>query len=78
MEYDYLFRKNEFKIIRDLNYLLLKNEISLDKLLQYIKQRENKFWYSSVKHFYASLEYAGEMLNLVGKYADKTFKHQET
>lgn len=74
---DNLFRKNEFKIIRDLNDLLLKNEISLDKLLQYIKQRENKFWYSSVKHFYASLEYAGELLNLVRKYAGKTFKDFE-
>ncbi len=74
---DNLFRKNEFKIIRDLNDLLLKNEISLNKLLQYIKQRENKFWYNSVKHFYASLEYAAEMLNLVQRYAGKTFKDFE-
>ena len=74
---DNLFRKNEFKIIRDLNNMLLKNEISLDKLLQYIKQRENKFWYNSVKHFYASLEYAGEMLSLVHKYAGKSFNDFE-
>lgn len=69
-----LFKISDYKIIHELAKLILNEEISLDKALQYIKQRENKYWYNSFESLYNSLEYAARTINLIRKYGSKTFK----
>lgn len=71
---DNLFKLSDFKIIHELTTLILTEEISLDKALQYIKHRENKNWYTFFENFYQCLEYGAKTISLIRKYGKKTFK----
>jgi uncharacterized protein (TIGR02687 family) len=62
---DELFQLSDKKVIFDLVHLLIDEAITTEKLLQYVKQRENKFWHDDFKHFYAALEHASEMISLI-------------
>ena len=44
-----------------------------EKVLKYIKQRENKFWYSDFQFLYQSLQYATEMIALVRQYGQQQY-----
>lgn len=71
---DNLFKISDYKIIHELTSLILAEEISIDKALQYIKQRENKNWYNTFENFYNCLEFGAKTINLIKKYGSKTFK----
>lgn len=71
---DNLFKLSDFKIIHELTSLILAEEISLDKALQYIKQRENKNWYNEFENFYQCLEYGAKTISLIRRYGNITFK----
>ncbi|TQO36593.1 uncharacterized protein (TIGR02687 family) [Arenibacter algicola] len=71
---DNLFKLSDFKIIHELTDLILGEEISLDKSLQYIKQRENKNWYNQFENFYQCLEFGAKTISLIRKYRSRTFK----
>lgn len=71
---DDLFRLTDFRIIHELTALIAAEEISREKVLQYVKQRENKFWYHEFEHYYAALSHASSLMNLVRKYKDTTYE----
>jgi uncharacterized protein (TIGR02687 family) len=53
---DDLFKVVDQKIVYDLVGLVANEAISYEKLVQLVKLRENKFWYSYSENFYQSLE----------------------
>jgi len=65
-----LFQLSDKKIIHELVNRITTESIPNDKVNQYIKKRENKFWYENYKDFYQSVLHASEMITLVRKYAD--------
>ncbi|MEM0519592.1 BREX-1 system phosphatase PglZ type A [Aequorivita flava] len=66
---DNLFELCDRKIIHNLNELIVAGEISSDKVKNYIKIRENKFWFSKYKHFYDCVNIAAEFIENVNKYS---------
>lgn len=62
-----VFRSIDFKIIHDLIHNLTHENISLQKILIVIKQRENKYWYPHFKHFYKSILHAAELIDVERK-----------
>lgn len=62
---DDLFRVIDQKIIHELAARLLSQEIRLDNLLAVIKARENKYWYTEYRDYYACLEQAGQLFDQV-------------
>lgn len=74
---DDLFRLTDFRIIHELTERIATGEISHEKVLQYIKQRENKFWHYEFEHYYAALSNASGLMHLVRKYKDTTYKSFE-
>ena len=70
---DDLFELTDFKIISDLATMLSEDAISQDKVQQYVKERENKFYQAKFKSFYTAIEYAADLITLVKKYGHKTY-----
>ena len=66
---DNLFELCDRKIIHNLNELIVAGEISSEKVKNYIKIRENKFWFSKYKHFYDCVNIAAEFIEYVNKYS---------
>lgn len=71
---DDLFNLCDKKIIHELADLVTSESISHDKLMQYVKQRENKFWYPEFENMYRCLVESSAMISLVRKYAGTTYK----
>src|SRR5690554_6091523 len=71
---DNLYKLSDLKIIHELTALIASENISLDKTLQYIKKRENRFWYPDFEILYQSLEYGARTISLIRKYADKDIR----
>jgi uncharacterized protein (TIGR02687 family) len=46
-------------------------------VLQFVKQRENKYWYGGVDSFYQSVVYASQLIVLVRKFANKKYSSFE-
>ena len=72
---DDLFRLTDRKIIHDLVNLVSEEAISNDKVVQAIKKRENKFWYSESEFFYKCLEYGTETIHLIRKHASSKYSN---
>jgi uncharacterized protein (TIGR02687 family) len=70
---DDLFKLTEFKIIHELVQLIASESISNEKVIQYVKQRENKFWFSEVEHMYQSLVNASDLISQVRKHSNSTY-----
>lgn len=70
---DDLFKLTDKKIIFELVNLVIDEAISVDKLLQYTKQRENKYWYPESENLYNAIENGAEMISEIRKYSDNTF-----
>lgn len=64
---DDLFKLIDKKVIHELVHLITSEGISNDKVLQYVKQRENKYWYGELESFYQSIVFASQMITLVRK-----------
>lgn len=64
---DDLFELIDKKIISELVKLICDESISIDRLSQLVKQRENKFWYRDWEDFYACLENGMQMITLIRK-----------
>ncbi|THV60835.1 BREX-1 system phosphatase PglZ type A [Flagellimonas alvinocaridis] len=62
---DELFKLTDNKILHDLVQRLLNSEISDDTLQVFIKQRENKFWYSKFESYYQSISFASKLKNQI-------------
>ena len=70
---DDLFKVVDQKIVFDLVRLISDEAISYEKLVQVIKTRENKFWYSYSENFYQSIEQGALLIQLVRKFASKKY-----
>lgn len=70
---DDLFKLIDKKVIHELVHLITTEGISNDKVMQYVKQRENKYWYSEFESFYQSIVFASQMITLVRKYGDTKY-----
>jgi len=66
--HDDLFELIDKKIISELSNLISTETISVDRLNQLVKQRENKYWYHDYQHFYACLSHGAQMISLIRKY----------
>jgi len=62
---DDLFQLVDRKIIHDLVNQLSNDSISHDRVIQILKTRENKFWYSESQYLYNSIEHASETLSFI-------------
>jgi uncharacterized protein (TIGR02687 family) len=70
---DELFRLSDYRIIHELVNLITSGEIGQEKVTQYIKQRENKYWYGNVEDLYQSLEFGAEIIAMVSQYATTSY-----
>lgn len=70
---DDLFKLTDIKVIHELVQLITTEGISNEKVLQHVKQRENKYWYSELESFYQSIIFASEMITLVRKYGNTKY-----
>ncbi len=70
---DDLFKLSEFKIIYELVDLIISESISNEKVILYVKQRENKFWFTEVEYLYQSLVNASDLITLVRKYSQTKY-----
>lgn len=69
---DDLFKLTDKKIIFDLVHLISDEAISNDKVYQYTKQRENKYWYTNAANLYKALENGSDMISLIRKQANNS------
>ena len=70
---DDLFKLTDKKIIHELANLISNESISVDKVYQYTKQRENKYWYPETENLYRALENGAELISLVRQHSHKKF-----
>lgn len=71
---DDLFKLCDYKIIRELQKLVISGEISQSKISSTIKERENKYFFPSFKAIYKCLESASNLFEQVEKYAKTTYE----
>lgn len=70
---DDLFKLSDVKVIHELVQLITSESISNEKVIQYVKQRENKFWFGEVESFYQSLLFASDLIALIRKQAQTKY-----
>jgi uncharacterized protein (TIGR02687 family) len=68
---DDLFELIDRRIISELVSLICSDDISINRLNQLVKQRENKYWFNDFENFYECLHTAMQMIVQVKK-TDKT------
>ena len=71
---DDLFKLIDKKVIHELIQLITTEGISNEKVLQYVKQRENKYWYIELESFYQSIVFASQLIALVRKFGSTKYK----
>lgn len=67
--HDDLFKLTDIRIIHELIEQTLTENITHEKLIAYIKQRQNKFWYPQVATLYQCILEGSELMTLIGKLA---------
>ena len=70
---DDLFKLSDAKVIHELVQLITSESISNEKVIQYVKQRENKFWFGEMESFYQSLLFASDLIALIRKQAQTKY-----
>lgn len=66
---DDLFELIDKRIISELVKQIGDESISSDKLLQFVKQRENKYWYHNYEDYYGCLDNGMQMISMIRKFA---------
>jgi uncharacterized protein (TIGR02687 family) len=64
---DDLFELIDRKIISELATLIRNEAISTDKLVQFVRQRKNKYWYHDYEAFYDALVTGVQMISTIRK-----------
>jgi uncharacterized protein (TIGR02687 family) len=70
---DDLFKLTDIKVIHELVNLIDSESISNEKVIQYVKQRENKFWFSELESFYQSIVHGAQLIALVRKHGQTKY-----
>lgn len=60
-----LFKLTDLKIIHELINGITAENIPSQKVTKYCKERENKFWNQTFKHFYNCIENASQLIELI-------------
>jgi uncharacterized protein (TIGR02687 family) len=71
---DDLFRVVDFKVIHELVTQLAEGVITSDKVLKFIKKRENKFWNNEFQSFYSCITYGTQFIDKGKETASATYK----
>lgn len=74
---DDLFKLTDRKVIYDLVQLIASEGISNEKVNQFVKQRENKYWFVEAESFYQSIVYASQLITLIRKYGNTKYNSFE-
>ncbi|MCY0970256.1 BREX-1 system phosphatase PglZ type A [Chryseobacterium wangxinyae] len=72
--HDDTFKLIDLKIIHELVHLISEEDISVEKVGQIVKERENKFWYQEFESFYFCLLYASQLISLIRKYGNTKYE----
>src|SRR5690606_3644832 len=67
---DETFKLIDLKIIHELVHLISAEEISVERVNQIVKERENKFWHREYGSFYECTLHAANLISLVRKYSN--------
>jgi uncharacterized protein (TIGR02687 family) len=70
---DDLFKLTDMKIISDINQLIINEHIGYEKVLAYVKQRENKYWYNDLSALYKCLLAASAMIGQIRKSSERKY-----
>lgn len=62
------FKLGDKRILHGMIQRVLQNDIANDRLQEFIKERENKFWYSTFEPFYQSVSCASELQSKIHEY----------
>ena len=65
--HDELFKLSDYKIIHELSQLIESEGISHERIENYVKLRENKFWYKELSDLYQSLIFASALISMIHK-----------
>lgn len=71
---DDTFKLIDLKIIHELVHLISEEDISVDRVAQIVKVRENKFWFQEYEHLYLSTVYASQLIALIRKYGSTKYE----
>jgi uncharacterized protein (TIGR02687 family) len=71
---DDLFRLADFKIIHELVNQLAEGSITTEKVLKFIKQRENKFWNNEFQPFYSCITFGAQFINKAKETSSTKYK----
>jgi hypothetical protein len=75
---DDIFKMVDQRIIHELVHLIIAEGISSDNVSQFVKQRENKFWYNSdFEPFYQCILFASQLISGAKKHGNKTYSTLE-
>ena len=72
--HDELFKLSDYKIIHELSQLIDSEGISQEKIVGYVKLRENKFWYQEFSDLYQSLVFASALITMVRKVSNTQYE----
>ena len=72
--HDELFKLSDYKIIHELSQLIDSEGISHEKIVGYVKLRENKFWYQEFSDLYQSLVFASALITMVRKVSNTQYE----
>ncbi len=74
---DDLFELNDKKIIHELVNAVVNREISEDKLNDYLKKRENKFWYEQYEPIYRAIAFGFNVIAMADTNSGTCYKSLE-
>lgn len=67
------FQLIDKKLIHELVHLIVNEDISVDRVNQIVKERENKFWFAEYEHYFHSLSYGSQLISLIRKYGNTKY-----
>ncbi|SNR33945.1 BREX-1 system phosphatase PglZ type A [Lutibacter flavus] len=71
---DDLFELVDLKVIHELVTQLAEGSITTEKVLKYIKKRENKFWNNKFQPFYSCITYGAQFVDKAKETSSTTYK----
>ncbi|WP_298366448.1 BREX-1 system phosphatase PglZ type A [uncultured Lutibacter sp.] len=71
---DDLFRLADFKVIHELVNQLAEGNITTEKVLKFIKQRENKFWNNEFQPFYSCITFGAQFIDKAKETSSTKYK----
>jgi len=71
------FKDIDYKLIHELVHLIVAEEIPVDKVGKYVKERENKYWFNKFEYLYRGLEVAARLIALIRQHSQTAYTNFE-